>query len=175
MVEELGGAGKKEALCHCAVSCDNGRRVVTLTTKKSTNSTYINFWGKGALSVVTKPITYVDKTLEKLNCLEISTDKSLLFGAGENALGGCLVAFSNDKYFDYVCKEEFADEPVAAVKKLSNSDILIVGAKTRLSIMHYEGGHFSMLRNFSNIFSEGRIISLDYFGKEIVALNENGN
>lgn len=173
VVNELGGVGMTEPLCHCAVSCDNGRRITTLTMKKSTGLTYINFWARGS-SVITKPITYIDKGLEALTSLEISTDRSLLFGAGETDEGGALIAFSNDKHFDFVCKEDFLGQPLKIVKKLQNADILIVGAEKTLSIIHYADAHFSILRNFSEIFTDSSLISLDWGGNEIVAIDDKG-
>lgn len=107
VINELGGFGKLDPLCHCAVSCEDGRKIASLTIKKQTGHTYLNFWSKGCSNVTTKPITYLDKDLENLISLEISSDRSVLFAAGESNKGGSLIAISNDKYFDFICKEEF--------------------------------------------------------------------
>jgi len=86
--------------------------------KKATSSCFINFWTKGAKSVITKPVTFVDKKLTQLSSLEISTDKSIVFGVGRNTEGGSLVAFSNNKFMEFICKEEFPDQPMTQIKKL---------------------------------------------------------
>lgn len=91
---------------------------MTLTNKKVTNGCFINFWTKGSKAVVTKPVTFVDKKLIQLTSLEISTDKSIVFGVGRIPEGGCLVAFSNNKFMEFICKEEFLDQPMTQIKKL---------------------------------------------------------
>lgn len=62
IVDHLGGASPQDSLAHCAVSCDNGRRVCTLTTKQETDVTFINYWRKGASAVITKPVNSIDSS-----------------------------------------------------------------------------------------------------------------
>jgi hypothetical protein len=62
VVPGLGGASVQDSLAHAAVSADNGRRVITLTSKSETPIIFINYWRKGAHSVVHKPVNLIDNS-----------------------------------------------------------------------------------------------------------------
>ena len=60
VIEELGGLGLEDPLCHAALSCDSGRRVVSLAVKEETQKCFINYWRKGVNSVISKPVNCIE-------------------------------------------------------------------------------------------------------------------
>jgi len=62
IIDEMGGASIQDDLAHAAISVDNGRRVVSLSSKKETPITFINYYRKGAHSVSHKPVNLIDNT-----------------------------------------------------------------------------------------------------------------
>lgn len=80
LVDHLGGGSLQDSLAHCATSCDNGRRVATLTTKKETEITFINFWRKGAPAVITKPVNSIDNSSKFFHLNFLKSRKTLLHG-----------------------------------------------------------------------------------------------
>lgn len=108
--------------------------------------------------------------------MEISNDKTMIFAGGKTKdNNGVLVAFSFDKYFDYIAKEEFIGEPVGCMKKLVFSDVFIVGAGRTLSVVNYDDGHFSTLRTFSGIFQDQFVNDVSIHKNEICLLGSKGN
>ena len=60
IVDGLGGVAVDQSLAHCVKSTDNGRRIVSLTTRDDTDVDFINYWRRGAAAVVTKPVNMID-------------------------------------------------------------------------------------------------------------------
>ena len=67
-VQDIGSAGENESMAHAIISAKNGRKVVSLTTERSSNSYFINYWQKGREKITTQPIEYIKDT-SKLSIL----------------------------------------------------------------------------------------------------------
>ena len=80
LINNLGGASKTDSLAHCAVCCENGRKIITLTTKKETPITFINYWRKGAPAIVTKPVNAIDSTSKAKNINFLFSRETILSG-----------------------------------------------------------------------------------------------
>ena len=108
--------------------------------------------------------------------LEISNDQTILFGACKTKEGdGALLAFSFDQYFDILSKELYQGQPLSTMIKLKKSDLLLVGAGSRLIIVNYLPHKFRIVRNFFSVFENQSITRLSLHNNELVILGEKGD
>lgn len=141
-----------------------------------------------------------------MNSAEISNDSSIIFAIGHASIErntAVLVAFSFDKYFDFISKitlslkeghssivstgkkginqaQEMTTENLkknfgfTCIKKLKCLDVVLVAGGTKLGVYFFEKKKFSLLRNFDSIF-EFSIERMSLWKNEVVILGDSGN
>ena len=74
IVPDLGSATGNQSLAHAIISTSNGRKLLSLTTIKNSESYFVNFWAKGREGVVTQPIEYINEKGKQPYSLTLSQD-----------------------------------------------------------------------------------------------------
>lgn len=108
-IDNLGGTINN--LCHTAVSCDMGRRIMSCTYDSKTESSIFSYWSMTSKEncqvkqIDSRELKNSSSDLVDVLQVEVSTDTRCIFAIGNSLKSsntGILTAFSFDGYFDQI-------------------------------------------------------------------------
>ena len=143
MIGGLGGLGGEHPLCHMMLASNNGRKVLTVSGKASSNSCYFSYWQKTEGSMaVTRSIDYlyskrklsVTNQVTDIHAFDCNADGSVFLLAGKSGKENTIIAGSFDGYFDFISALQ-VDAEARYIKRIHRSDYFFVGSVGKIYVV----------------------------------------
>ena len=96
----------------------------------------------------------------------------LCCGGNQAAGKGIVIAFSFDGHFDFINKLEF-DDQVSKIRRLTCSDIFLVGGWDTLFFTQYSDRKMTKLSSINSL-CDGLITSIECVGQHVYVLENQG-
>lgn len=194
-IPKLGGTVNN--ICHSAVSCDNGRKIITCTFDSKSQSSLLAYWSQNSADPKDSPVKILDsreirnsnESLVAIRQLEVSKDTNIVFAVGSSdrkSNGGVLKAFSFDGWFDEIASfsedlphSNQPEDPLfkirgfSSVQKVREIDMLLVAGHTSINLVLFE--YTTKAERICGRFSKIRKIEIEQTESPIFGLSLQRN